>query len=424
MKLGKMQGPKPYKFLQEQVFDGVWPLNKFKSPLNVGLLTVLYFLWGLAIFIIYSIPPYFFISGIMAALSISVWTLGIFRYARTLRETQIEKLNSVNRKFLVQYLDALFHPSSIVIGVIIYIVTLVSLLAPHSLIVTLQEELQLTSLPPFILLYVFLVSWDICYRIGLSTYVMFTQIRRNIWLGRIIHNAKLKENFLPNNIKVLEEADKYHYLALGGGIFLFPFLILDPVLILGLYLYLTVAFISATVNLLQLRILHAKAIPENVIRLLASTRFAYVGTRSKNRMPHVTPTLFVFDGRNVFFATSIKSAKVRHLRRNPRVAVCIERRDKKELAKSQGVLIQGRARVYGHDLFTAVLYVMVFGVRLLLIRRLFYKKYPEYLKQYEEQRRFLPSAWRTRPILSRTVVEVLPSRVIWWKGTKYTQIAF
>ena len=419
-----MQRPKPYRFLQEQVFDGIWPFSQVRSPTNVALLTILYFLWGFAIYILYEIPTYFFISGVFAALSISVWTLGIFRYAKILRETQIEKLNHVNRKFLVRYLDALFHPSSIAIGIVIYTITLVFLLTPQSLIATLQAELQVTSLPPLILLYVFLISFDICYRMGLSTYVMFTQIRRNIWLGQMLNNPKLKEYFIPRNIRALEEADKYHYLALSGGIFLFPFLILDPILILGLYLYLTVAFLAATINLLHLRILHAKAIPQNVIDLLSSSRFAYVGTKSKRMIPHVTPTLFVFDGRHVFFATSIKSAKVRHLRSHGNIAVCIEKRDPRDLSNSQGVLIQGRARIYGFNVISAILYIMVYGLRLLLIRNLFQKKYPQYLSQYERKNRYLPTAWRTMPIFSRTIIEVLPQRFIWWKGTKYTQITF
>jgi hypothetical protein len=429
VKLGNMQEIKPYKFLQEQVFEGVFPFTRLKAPLNVGFLTLVYFLWGMIIFYLYNIELYLLMAGLFSALSISVWTLGIFRYADMLRNTQIEKLNTVNRKFLTKYLDNLFHPSSIVIGIVLYVFTIVFFLSSYSsdtdgILNKIQVGSDGSSLPPFILFYLFLISFDICYRLGLSTYVMFTQIRRNFWLESYLRNARLRSNFVPRNIKALESADKYHYLALSGGIFLFPMLILDPLLFLGLCLYLAVAFITATFNLIHLNILRTKAIPKDVTNLLCCANFAYVGTNSQTNIPHITPTLFVFDGRHVFLATSIKSQKVRNLSEKKEIAVCIEYRKEGNLAKSQGVLIQGKARIYGHNLVFGLIYVLTRGLRMLLIRNLFVRKYPDYITQYNLNNKNLPLAWRTLPILSRTIIEVTPDRFIYWKGTKYSRFRF
>jgi len=429
MKLGNMQPSKPYKFLQEQVFEGIWPFNKLHSPANIGLLTLLYFCWGMMIYFFYSIDLYFLIAGIFSALGVSIWTVGIFRYADILRGTQIEKLNSVNRKVLVQYLDALFHPSSIVIGIILYTLTIVFFLSSYTIsskgiLNQIQIELGSNSLPPFILFYVFLISFDICYRLGLSTYVMFTQIRRNLWLEKYLRNPQLSANFVPRNIKALERADRYHYLALSAGIFLFPMLIFDPLLLLGLCIYLIVAFITATINLMHLNILHTRAIPQKVTNLLSSSRFAYVGTVSRRKIPHITPMIFVFDGRHVFLATSLESAKIKNLRESKSIAICIEHRKENDISKSQGVLIQGKARIYGHNPFFGLIYVLLLGLRMYLIRNLFVRKYPEYLRQYSTSKRKLPRAWRTIPILSRTLIEVIPDKFIYWKGTRFFRIPF
>ncbi|MHA2052090.1 MAG: pyridoxamine 5'-phosphate oxidase family protein [Candidatus Hodarchaeales archaeon] len=429
MKLGNMQQIKPYKFLQEQVFEGIWPFSKLRSPGNVGLLTLFYFLWGMIIYYLYDIDPYLLIAGLFSALSISVWTLGIFRYANMLREAKVEKLNAVNRKFLTQYLDALFHPSSIVLGIILFVFTIVFFLASYfsgatSIMTRIEMDLGNSSIPPFILFYLFLISFDICYRLGLSSYVMFTQIRRNFWLEKYLRNPRLSQQFVPRNIKALANADKYHYLALGGGIFLIPMLVLDPLLFLGLCVYLIVSFIVATYNLIHLNILHTKAIPKDVKNLLCCARFAYVGTVSEKSVPHITPSLFVFDGRHVFLATSIKSQKVKNLRIWKKIAVCIEYRKGEDVLKSQGVLIQGKARIYGHNTFFGLIYVLFTGLRMLLIRNLFTRKYPDYLIQYSKNNQNLPRAWRTLPILSRTIIEIIPDRFIYWKGPRFSRIKF
>ncbi|MHA2344719.1 MAG: pyridoxamine 5'-phosphate oxidase family protein, partial [Candidatus Hodarchaeales archaeon] len=334
-----------------------------------------------------------------------------------------------NRKFLTKYLDSLFHPSSIVIGVILYVFTIVFFLSSYSsdtegILNKVQIGSDGSSIHPFILFYLFLISFDICYRLGLSTYVMFTQIRRNFWLESFLRDTRLRNNFIPRNIKTLESADKYHFLALSGGIFLFPMLILDPLLFYGLCLYLIAAFITTTFNLIHLNILHTRAIPKDITNLLCYANFAYVGTNSIKNIPHITPTLFVYDGRHVFLATSIRSKKIKNLRRKNQIAVCIEYRKEDNLSKSQGVLIQGKARIYGHNTLFGLIFVLTRGLRMLLIRNLFVRKYPEYIKQYSKNNQNLPLAWRTLPILSRTIIEVTPDRFIYWKGSKYSRFRF
>ncbi|MFX1514613.1 MAG: pyridoxamine 5'-phosphate oxidase family protein, partial [Promethearchaeota archaeon] len=200
--------------------------------------------------------------------------------------------------------------------------------------------------------------------------------------------------------------------------------VLDPFLLLGLCFYLLSTAFFSFINILHLHFLYSHAIPRPVLNLLSSSQFAYVGTVSPSKIPHVTPTLFVFDGRRLFIATSVKSKKIKNLRRVKNVAFCIDHRSINDLTKSQGVLLQGNARVYGYNWMTGILYVLVFGLRMLLVRNLYFQKYPLYVSQYAKQSKFLPAPWRLRPIVSRTIIELIPERIIYWKGTKFGRAKF
>ncbi|MHA2366286.1 MAG: pyridoxamine 5'-phosphate oxidase family protein [Candidatus Hodarchaeales archaeon] len=429
MKIGDMQPLKPYKFLQELVLEGFWPFNRFQSPYNILLLTLFYFWLGYFLFIMYPIPLYFLVAGIFGAISISMWTFGIFTYADRLRETQVEKINRVNRKILVDYLDDLFHPSSIVIGVALMTFTNAILFSPipfrsQSLIESIQQELAVSSLPIPLVIYIYLITFDVCYRIGLSTYVILVQIKRNILLTQYLRNPKLKPFFSPKDIKSMENADKIHYLALIGGILLIPLALFDTILLFGTCLYLFIAFLTATINILYLKILYYRAIPTNVVNILSSSKFAYFATISNNHKPHVTPMIFVYDGRHIFLTTSLKSVKIDNIRKAKNVALYVEHQKGGNLIKSKGVLIQGSARIYGFNKLTAIFFIMFLGIRMLNIRSLFVKKYPKYVDQYNDTSKIIPRRWRTFPILSRTLIEVIPSQTSYWKGSKFTEIEF
>ncbi|MHA2104692.1 MAG: hypothetical protein ACW981_14785 [Candidatus Hodarchaeales archaeon] len=61
---------------------------------------------------------------------------------------------------------------------------------------------------------------------------------------------------------------------------------------------------------------------------------------------------------------------------------------------------------------------------MLQIRRLFVRKYPDYIKKYKKHNLFIPSQWRINPIFSRTLIEINPDRFIYWKGTTLSYVKF
>jgi len=418
-----MQPPKKYKFLQELVFEGIWPFSKFKSPAEVFLLLLIYFIWGFVLFVIYEIPGSYIIAGSCGAFGLFLWTIGIFYYADSLRNVEIERINRVNKKFLIEFLESIFHPSSIVLGVICFTVVLTYFFTSisfglNNFLTQLQIEMNVPALPPLLLLFVFLLTFDICYRLSLSLYVILMQIRRNLRLAQYFKIPRIKTHFSPIDIRNLEKADSIHYLAISGGFMLLPLGLMDSVILIAISSYLFCAFTLTSINILHLRFLYIKSIPNGLRYLIHTSNFAQVGTGSADNSPHITPTLFVFDGRDFFISTSIKSKKIKNLRHSKKAALFIDSKKQKDITKRIGVLIIGRTKIYGHNLQTGMISFLFYGYRMVRVYFLFNRKYPYYIDQYRKMNRNLPRAWQIFPIISRTLIQITPEQLLLWKASR------
>jgi PPOX class probable F420-dependent enzyme len=82
---------------------------------------------------------------------------------------------------------------------------------------------------------------------------------------------------------------------------------------------------------------------ENEWRAFVSTgtRTGKAALTRKDGSPHVTPVWFVVDGSDVYFNTAVNSLKGRILRRDPRIAICV---DDQEPPYSY-VIMQGKAEL-------------------------------------------------------------------------------
>jgi PPOX class probable F420-dependent enzyme len=58
--------------------------------------------------------------------------------------------------------------------------------------------------------------------------------------------------------------------------------------------------------------------------LLEGTRTAMIATVRKDGRPHISPVWFTLDGDDVVFAAPADAVKVRTLRNDPRIGVCVE----------------------------------------------------------------------------------------------------
>ena len=75
--------------------------------------------------------------------------------------------------------------------------------------------------------------------------------------------------------------------------------------------------------------------------LAVGTRTAKVATVAGDGRPHVMPVWFVLDGEELVFTTGRDTLKGRHLRREPRIALCVDD-DQPPFAF---VSVRGRARL-------------------------------------------------------------------------------
>ena len=74
--------------------------------------------------------------------------------------------------------------------------------------------------------------------------------------------------------------------------------------------------------------------------LTKSARTGKLATVGADGRPHVVPIWFVLDGETIVFTTGRGSAKARHIRRDPRVALCVD----DEAPPFAFVLIEGTAQ--------------------------------------------------------------------------------
>ena len=275
-----MQPNKPYKFLQEEILEGVWPLSKFRYPIDIYLLIVLYVVWGFALFLIYPIPTHYIIAGSISAIGISVWTFGIVIYASTLRNIELDEFQTsmVSKKIYLDFMEKLFHNSSLFYGVAIEMVVymlminsdiikddivlnrffgnipfLIKLTDRTALIPGLKQSLGVTSVPVPILLYIFFISFDICYRVGLSFHILVTQLRRNWSICCELRNKDLRPQIRKEDLEKIRKTDKYLFIALSGGIFLFPITFIDILLFLSLVGVVLFVFIATIFNIVSLQ---------------------------------------------------------------------------------------------------------------------------------------------------------------------------
>jgi len=146
--------------------------------------------------------------------------------------------------------------------------------------------------------------------------------------------------------------------------------------------------------------------------LLEEAAYAYIGTSDRNRNPHVTPVIFVFDGKAAYIVTSKVSKKVANLRENNNVALLIDIRSPIDLLNNRAVLIKGKAKIF--NLSDAIFRFS----KLVSVKRLFQQKYPHYMRKYAEERDKLPLAWRTTLFISRLLIRIDMEEFVYWKKAR------
>ncbi|MFQ5980624.1 MAG: hypothetical protein ACE5OZ_20995 [Candidatus Heimdallarchaeota archaeon] len=254
MRLGDLQPEHSYRFLGEAILEETWPFSQLKTPWNVVFLTILYWGAGTILFAYLDLPAHLYVRGLMMGLGITVWSWGIYKFAEKIRSTKIEQISRVKQKFLRTFLDDLFNERSLVLGIILFVASISYLWGDGEQ--TVFKEVSSTGSPhPVLLIYLLILIFDVCYRFGLSIYTTSMLPIRNIRLSTYIRDPELNPHLSTTDIDELKQADKYTFLLLLGGILQIPMALLDPLMSIGLILYLIFLSFAAAISLVHLKIL-------------------------------------------------------------------------------------------------------------------------------------------------------------------------
>ncbi|MFW9913384.1 MAG: pyridoxamine 5'-phosphate oxidase family protein, partial [Candidatus Thorarchaeota archaeon] len=201
----------------------------------------------------------------------------------------------------------------------------------------------------------------------------------------------------------------------ASAVLLLPLASVTPMLLYGLGAFLAAVLFLSGVSFLAME--RVPWFPPDVESILYNERFAYVALCEKNQS-HVTPVIFVYDGKYLYFGISLASAKYRKIKKNPSIAVLVDLRDSKNVMNNRAVMLRGRAMILGEVTPIGLFRLYLYGLWMVRVRSLFGRKYPRYMKYYDTQEKDLPLAWQNKPFVSRVMVRVEPEKITYWREAK------
>jgi uncharacterized pyridoxamine 5'-phosphate oxidase family protein len=399
-------------WLYEQLLDRIPPFSvlprKAKVPLQLALMEAV----GLSIAFYMSLPAETAILGSLAVIAVGIWSQIAVHMGPEIRGLR-DPSSALEKKIIDEYKRTLFSREryEVVVGLVIFSLVLYYLFFTSN--ASLSRWLG-SKLYPISMLLVALLLWDIAYRMGLTLWASLISLNRSARLQRA-SRARFRLGYTSyRELNTLKHLDEINAACLTGVIPLLPMCVEDQ----GLFL-LAVAYsvlILSTSICSRVILERVPIYPPEVLWLLNEGMFAYVGTSTKDGQPHVSPVVFVFDGKAPYFLISRISRKFRNFAQNNRVALLIDVRDPADIVNNCAILIKGRAKVF--TLIDAILHLP----KLISLRKSFLWKYPAYLKRYAEEEHRLPLAWRTTLFVSRLLVRVDMREFTYWRRVRTVHV--
>ncbi|TRZ86906.1 MAG: hypothetical protein D4R88_10120 [Methanosarcinales archaeon] len=400
---------KEMKWIYEIIVGSIPPFSLLPYRYSILLQLLLLLVIGLILGFIFDLKTISLIYGSLGILVAVSWSLLILQLGPTLRKFRAP-LSKDENELLERYREILFHRNhyEAVPGIFIFITFMSYLfyLSPDLL------EFWLGNDPDIVLLlFVSLLIWDICYRMGLGIWTSILALWRSIKLKKLAEKRSELEHTPYTELNYLRKLDINNVFFGMISLLLIPIIQKDSflvtiILVFFIFIILT-SFASAYI------VSKVPWLPPDIYNLVLESSFAYVGN-ALHGVTHVTPVVYIFDGQRIFFNTSKESKKLKMLRKNRKVAFLIDTRDMSNIYQNKAVLFTGEAKIYG------LWDVPLRFFQMLGARSLFLKKYPEYTKKYATSE--LPKAWQLTPIIARILVEIKPVRIIYWRGAKQISV--
>ncbi len=400
---------KEMKWIYEEIVGSIPPFSLLSYQYSILLQLLFLLIIGLILGFVFGLKPISLVYGSLAILVAVLWSLLILQLGPTLRKFRAP-LSRDENELLEQYKGVLFHREhyEALPGIAIFVLFMLYLFYYGENLL----EYWLGKSPKIVLLlFVSLLIWDICYRMGLGIYASLLALWRSLKLKKLAEKRTELEHTPYTELRSLRKLDINNVFFGIISLLLIPLFQIDRFIVTTIF---TFMFFITLISLFSAyTISKVPWLPPDIYNLVKESSFAYIGTALKG-VTHVTPVVYVFDGQRIFFNTSKEAKKLKMMKKNSRVAFLIDKRDMSNIYENKAVLFTGEVKIY------SLLDIPLRFVQMLAARRLFTKKYPDYTRKYATSE--LPKAWQLTPIIARILVEVKPAKIIYWRGAKQISV--
>ncbi|MCX9083432.1 MAG: pyridoxamine 5'-phosphate oxidase family protein [Candidatus Methanoperedens sp.] len=400
---------KEKKWIYEDIVGKIPPFSLLSTKYSILLQLLFLLVIGIILGFVFDIEQISMRYGLLAIVVAVSWSLLILQLAPTLRKFRAP-LSKDENDLLEKYKNILFHKNhyEALPGLAIFIPFMFYIFY----LGTDMMEMWVGKEPNKILIvFVSLLIWDICYRMGLGLWTSALALWRSICLKKLAEKRTELEHTPYTELKYLQKLDINNVFFGLISLLLLPIFKTDEFLVT---VTLTFMFLVCFTSVISAYIISKVPwLPPDIYNLVNESSFAYIGT-SLGGVTHVTPVVYVFDGQKIYFNTSKEAKKLKTMKQNNKVAFLIDKRDMSNIYENKAVMFTGEVKIYGLKDIPLSLF------RMLGTLHHFMKKYPDYTKKYSTSE--LPKAWQLTPIIARILVEVKPVKIIYWRGAKQISV--
>lgn len=393
------------KWVYEIILEKVPPFNRLPNGVDVLGQMLLLEILGIVIGLLLSLPLYSILLGSLAVFVISLWSFLIYHIGSTIHRLKPPSA-PLEKEVIDNYQKILFSKRhlELYVGFAVFCFVLLYLFLVEHSIVDFWLGGKISIVPLFL---IGQILWDLSYRLGLGLWSAIIAFRRSTKFLSVSGMRTKMRYTAYRELKTLKRLDKINFAFGLVTLLLYPIFSFDTLLFFSLIIYSVAILIFSASSLFVMT--KIPGLPGEVLWLLEEGKIGYVGTSDKNMKPHLTPVIFVFVRNTLFFITSKISKKLKNIGENDKIAFLIDFRDENNLYNNRAVLLMGKAVVYNP------LKAILGFYTLLKVRRIFFKKYPEYMNKYQTEGQNLPLAWRTTLFISRIIVKVEIEKIVYWR---------
>ncbi|NHI88208.1 MAG: hypothetical protein EAX87_01725 [Candidatus Thorarchaeota archaeon] len=401
------------KWIYEEIVERIPPFKWLPPTWDVIAQLFLVEAVGIFAFVYFQMPFESAILGSLIIMYTVVWSAGCLFIIPSMRKLR-NPTNEQELHVLREYKEDLLMKRryELVAGILCFVVVIVYTIRTP---VFLEHFLGEGYGNPLLFILVLVLAWDVSYRLGLSFMTTLFAARRSIALSYAARRRRGLQYTAYSEVRTLKFLDSVNLYWGASAVLLAPLAVYSDLLFLAILAYLVSILVLSFISFLAMETV--PWFPPDVESILHNERFAYVGICDKEQ-PHVTPVIFVYDGKYIYVGISVASAKYRIVRKNPKVSILVDMRDSTNPMRNRAVMIKGKGLILGEITPMGIARMFIYGLWMVRVRSLFAQKYPRYMKYYETNVAELPLAWQNKPFISRVMVRIEPEHITYWREAK------